>query len=345
MLSVNIITSTNTTITPTYVLLTSSPLKLSISLPSSIVNLTGFTFQISPLINPFSLKPTSNGILVSTGFNVTLNNTITTYLYASGQSNPITNGQTADFVSLSYVYSSGILFSDTNVTINVGLLAANMIGYMILQLDSSSLKFKDNTTLAFCTSSQLTIGCTITNIIPPMVKVVPVSSSTFSLTVFSFTIGLLSTPTTYITSYPASTITSYDSSNYAVSRNSTFIIFKTSCALPCYTCVTNQPSQCLSCYSPTQNFTSLLFYAQTSGVSYGQCYNSCPSGYFLNSSYICLICNSNCVQCSNTSTTCTLCSNTTFLFSGNKTCMTTCPVGTYGVISANNTCLNCPTGC
>jgi hypothetical protein len=25
--------------------------------------------------------------------------------------------------------------------------------------------------------------------------------------------------------------------------------------------------------------------------------------------------------------------------------MTTCPVGTYGVISANNTCLNCPTGC
>jgi hypothetical protein len=25
--------------------------------------------------------------------------------------------------------------------------------------------------------------------------------------------------------------------------------------------------------------------------------------------------------------------------------MTTCPVGTYGVISTNNTCLNCPIGC
>jgi hypothetical protein len=25
--------------------------------------------------------------------------------------------------------------------------------------------------------------------------------------------------------------------------------------------------------------------------------------------------------------------------------MTTCPVGTYGVISTNNTCVNCPTGC
>jgi hypothetical protein len=25
--------------------------------------------------------------------------------------------------------------------------------------------------------------------------------------------------------------------------------------------------------------------------------------------------------------------------------MNTCPVGTYGVISTNNTCVNCPTGC
>ena len=155
--------------------------------------------------------------------------------------------------------------------------------------------------------------------------------------------GVLLTPTAYATSYGASTLASYDSSNYAISRNNTIVKFVLLCSLPCHSCNTGQPTQCLSCYTLSQNVTSLIYFVQIAGQNYGQCYSSCPSTYYLNATNnSCIKCNSNCQECSMLSTNCTSCPANFSLNPSTLSCVSTCPTGTYSYYSV---CTICITGC
>lgn len=117
-----------------------------------------------------------------------------------------------------------------NLTINAVLPANNKVSYLNLQLDNS-LKLKNNSNLAFCLSPLNSIFCSIVSINPPIVKL-STNLTTFSTASLSITLGLILSPTIY-SNYSSSILTSYDISNFAISRNSTLILFKPSCSLPC----------------------------------------------------------------------------------------------------------------
>ncbi len=289
----------NATTNVSYNTISLSPLKISILLPSNTTSLTGYSFIFNGLVNPPSLKPTTIGLLVTVGFNLTTNNSINTYLYATTTSNTIQNTIVADFTSIGYAFSKSILFSDTNLSINLGLVAATKIGMLQLQLDTS-IQFKDNTSVSICSSPQMSMVCTVTSSSPSVIQITPIFPSTsFAVTnsSLSISVGLMTTPTFYSTSYPASILTTFDTSNYPISRNISYLTFVPMCPMPCWSCTSNQSSQCNSCYLVSHDVTNLLYYVQTINQSYGQCLSSCPSGYYINSSniYQCLPCNSNCV--------------------------------------------------
>lgn len=289
----------NATTNPTYNTVSLSPLKISILLPPNTTSLTGYSFIFNGLMNPPSLKPTTLGLLATVGFNLTTNSSISTYVYASTTSNTIQNTIVADFTSIGYAFSKSILFSETNLSINLGLVAAAKIGMLQLQLDTS-IKFKDNTSLSICSSPQMSMICTVTSSPPSIIQITPIFPSTsfvVSNSSLSLTVGLITTPTFYSSSYPASILTTFDTSNYPISRNITYLKLVPMCPMPCWSCVSNQSSQCTSCYLLSHDITNLLYYVQTTNQSYGQCLSSCPSGYYINSSniYQCLPCNSNCV--------------------------------------------------
>lgn len=289
----------NATSNASYNTISLSPLKISILLPSNTTSLAGFSFIFNGLINPPSLKPTTVGLLATVGFNLTTNGSTSAYLYATTTSNNIQNTIVADFTAIAYTYSRSILFSDTNLTINIGLLAASKIGMLQLQLDTS-LQFKDNASLSTCSSPQMSMVCTVTSSSPSIIQITPTSpSNSFSVSnsSLSIVVGLVATPTFYSIGYPASILTTFDSSNYPICRNISYLKFAPMCSMPCWSCISNQPSQCTSCYLISHDITNLLYYVQTINQSYGQCLSSCPSGYYINSSnlYQCLQCNSNCV--------------------------------------------------
>lgn len=178
----------------------------------------------------------------------------------------------------------------------IGLVVGSRVAVLSYQLDSN-IGFKNTTVLTTCISPQISITCTITSISPAIVQITPTSATNFSLTNITVSIGILLTPTVYQASYPATILTSYDSANYVISRNTGTIKFTLSCSLPCRQCQTNLPANCLSCYTPAQNITTLVYFANITNQTYGQCYSSCPSGYTNNpnNTYLCLKCDTTCI--------------------------------------------------
>ena len=178
----------------------------------------------------------------------------------------------------------------------IGLVVGNRVAVLSYQLDSNIL-FKNSSALTTCSSPQITITCTITSVNPAIVQITPTSAGNFSLTNITITIGVLLTPTTYLVSYPATILTSFDNANYVISRNTATIKFTPSCTRPCRQCQTNLPTNCLSCYTPSQNITNLVYFANITNQTYGQCYSACPTGYTSNpnNTYLCLKCDTNCL--------------------------------------------------
>lgn len=130
-------------------------------------------------------------------------------------------------------------------------------------------------------------------------------------------------------------------------------------------CVINCPSgtyadantaTCIGCTSPCVNCigsnlcTSCLSSSATPYLNYGDnsCSAACPAGQFAKAStYICLLCNSNCLTCSGTSTTCDSCglslSSGLQMYLSGTTCLANCPSNTFG--AAGNVCSNCDGSC
>ncbi len=199
-----------------------------------------------------------------------------------------------------------------------------------------------------CSGGAVAVTCSLVSSSPYLINIGRSSSTTFPAANLTLTINIILTPTIYSLTYSASTLTSYDNSNYVISRSSSKISFIPSCSLPCRECQTNQPTRCLSCYLPSQNITSLPYFALLPSQTYGQCYSTCPSGYSLNtsSSYSCFKCDSSCLECAIVSTNCTSCSGLLFLYSVNSTCLSLCPSGYYGgAVSGSNICIVCSVGC
>ncbi len=110
----------------------------------------------------------------------------------------------------------------------------------------------------------------------------------------------------------------------------------------------NCPTNCDRCKNSTYCQVCAsgysLFYASSTAVS---CEAQCPVGYY-SSSGVCVVCMSNCADCSD-STTCVICSSGYLLSADSKSCVTTCPNGSYHYCtdSLNTNCLCgwCLTGC
>lgn len=327
-------TSTNSTQTIPATVLGTAPLRLSLALPSAMTNMSDYYISFSSLQNPASLKPTLTGLQAVVG----ITSFSIPYLCSKGETLPIQNSQTADFLTLAYSYTSGFLYAEANFTCSLNLVAPDRVAYLSYQLDNS-LRMRDQS-VSGCSSPQIAVTCTILSTAPSIVKIAPTSSSTFSVSSIQIVVGILLTPTSYSSSYSASMLTSYDSSNFAVSRNSTLIRFTPACNLPCRECVASQPNQCLSCYSAASNVTTLIYFAQAPNQTYGSCYSACPSGYYLNTGS-CSRCSANCLECTS-ATVCTSCPVGTFLNPVTSACAATCP---NGMFPSGSLCAACPVGC
>ena len=110
------------------------------------------------------------------------------------------------------------------------------------------------------------------------------------------------------------------------------------CNYPCLQCSESDPSMCRKCNtepdSPDQGALFHLYYDNT-------CISTCPSNYFpLNN--ICTQCDSNCLECEETSKKCLKCHAGMYLL-GN-TCMDVCPATHHG-IDETGTCELCERPC
>lgn len=110
------------------------------------------------------------------------------------------------------------------------------------------------------------------------------------------------------------------------------------------------PSRCLDCNSSTYCSDCV-----TTGGSQGYLNSatnlcvastSCPVGtYAQSSNHTCSPCGLNCTTCTGTAVYCTSCAGSYYLYSGNNTCATTCPVQNYYANTATHTCSSCANIC
>ena len=106
-----------------------------------------------------------------------------------------------------------------------------------------------------------------------------------------------------------------------------------SCDSTCYTCNGGFATNCLTCYTTGSN----KYFMNVNS----SCNPACPPiGYYTDTSYNCLSCDSTCYTCNGTAATNCLTCDTTgsnkYYISANKTCITSCPIGYYA--DANYTC-------
>ncbi|EAR88128.2 zinc finger lsd1 subclass family protein (macronuclear) [Tetrahymena thermophila SB210] len=110
----------------------------------------------------------------------------------------------------------------------------------------------------------------------------------------------------------------------------------TTCDSSCFTCSGSQPNNCLSCQSPS-------FFQPSSKTCVLQCNTNQYS--LISPTPVCLDCDPSCATCSGpTQTNCLSCHGSNFLDSTTKSCVTTCPNGTYLNASINQ-CTPCDPTC
>ena len=105
----------------------------------------------------------------------------------------------------------------------------------------------------------------------------------------------------------------------------------TPCVSPCRSCIANNKSSCLSCYS----WSSFPIFFNSS------CLNTCKTGLFsttIGGIITCTNCSNLCTSCSGSSTNCSACKTGISYYSNG--CYQTCPSGTY-LISSTSTCNIC----
>lgn len=106
----------------------------------------------------------------------------------------------------------------------------------------------------------------------------------------------------------------------ARSDTATDVIFSLICILPCRTCLSNDSSACLSCYTSVSSITEK--YLDTNAHA---CRPSCLSNQYLSlvaTDFTCETCSSSCLQCLNVSDNCTSCNTGEFLYLATSKCMT-----------------------
>jgi len=109
-------------------------------------------------------------------------------------------------------------------------------------------------------------------------------------------------------------------------------------------------SPCKTCSGGSTLCTSCVSNSSTPYLEFGTntCKTGCPNGQYLpNSTFLCALCNANCLTCSSSPTNCTSCglslSSGLQLYLFNNTCLATCPSGKYG--DSSNACSSCDTSC
>lgn len=106
---------------------------------------------------------------------------------------------------------------------------------------------------SYCTSGITNLVCALFQ--PTNTLTVSMSDSTalplnIAFTIMSLTAPVVGSPAQYFT------LTTFDNSNYAVQTDNSTIVFSNNCSVNCRTCLSNDSSVCLSCYS-TSNATLL----------------------------------------------------------------------------------------
>jgi len=188
-----------------------------------------------------------------------------------------------------------------------------------------------------CQSTIINLICSVTaNIISVSIS----DSSNLPLDI-TFTINSLINPPLG-SAAQTFTLTTYDSANNLIQKDNSTIVFANNCSPLCRTCLTNNSTTCLSCYTST-NY-SLLYKSS--------CLNTCPN-HTLQSNYSCLDCDSSCLSCSLTVNNCLSCnqsigSNYTFLYqntTNQSSCLSNCPIGSYNIsfscFACNSSCATC----
>ncbi|CDW73575.1 UNKNOWN [Stylonychia lemnae] len=104
------------------------------------------------------------------------------------------------------------------------------------------------------------------------------------------------------------------------------------CIMPCKSCLPNNQSFCLSCYTDNPDIQQQHFYKN-------QCLNQCPSGLVPGENLECKECDYRCEQCSLVGDCLKCKSNYPFYLESNDTCLDQCPETYY--IDQQNFCNQC----
>lgn len=121
------------------------------------------------------------------------------------------------------------------------------------------------------------------------------------------------------------------------------------CVNPCpvgYTADTGTHA-CLLCYNPacttcnSSDYTICYICNSSTYLLNGDCYNTCPDGYYPNGGN-CSLCDVSCSLCTGSPSPCSACNATYFLYA--SVCGSTCPAGYFGHTGLRQ-CLDCATSC
>ena len=100
------------------------------------------------------------------------------------------------------------------------------------------------------------------------------------------------------------------------------------CNYPCKTCYTNSPNECESCHDlGSEVFTYMNSDKYMHYLNGNNCWESCQSHTFNDTSTTCTDCHDNCKECEGLPANCTQCDPNVNLFLHNNECIYPCPAG------------------
>lgn len=240
------------------------------------------------------------------------------YEYSWGVTTRLTNTAASEFVALGYQFSRPYMLDSTNLTLTLQLLAPN-VKQILLQLPSS-LTLPSLPSLPVC-SSPSPVSCTPN----PSLSTVALSFTPPAPTPVTLTLGPLTTPGLHSLAYPPLVLSAYDQDGYLISRDTSTVVFRLLCGLPCRVCV-GEGVRCTGCFGVGDGVTDRVYYLGEGGLGYGTCVAGCPGGYY-HGVGVCLLCGTECRECQGDGSNCTRCYNSTYLY--NSTCLDVCPDGAY----------------
>ena len=250
-----------------------------------------------------------------------------------------------NFSTMTFGFQPGVLnykYSSDPVLLTFTFSNALKLGDVI-QVDLSSTVYTRNSSVAIVSDSLFSLLAISSNIVNATV-ISSALTNTANMSISGFTTINSSTPIGNIVA------THSDSGGYLSDGQAT-LAFTLTCKPPCKRCSASNQSSCSECYDKTVEASYYVYNSSTS-----TCVSVCSltSQYYANTTNMCQLCSSPCLQCIN-QTFCMSCLSPSDYLFANGTCNSTCPSVAYFNTSeiltlSNGTytqkkCSDCDTNC